>query len=88
MLFFQCLQRIERLLADHHQLAFEGVLIGAIGAARDHALADARHRFDDGFAQSVERCRNVAPADHTLAFLFCEAFELFGDEIKRLIRRW
>ena len=88
MLFFQCLQRIERLLADHHQLAFEGVLIGAIRAARDHALADARHRFDHGFAQSVERCRNVAPADHTLAFLFCEAFELFGDEIKRLIRRW
>ena len=43
MLLRQRRQRVLGLLADREDLAFEGVLIGAIGPARDDALADYRH---------------------------------------------
>ena len=80
-------QRIERLLANHHQLAFERVAVGTVFAACDDALADDGHRIDHGLAETVERGGNVAPADHALAFLLGEPLELFLDEIARLVLR-
>ena len=85
VLFGQLRQRIERLLADHDQLAFEGVLIGAAFAARDNALPHHRHRIDDRLPQPVERGRHVAPAEHALAFLGDELFQLFGYEAGRFL---
>ncbi len=84
MLFGQPRERIERLLADHHQLAFEGVAVGAIGAAPDDALAHDRHGIDHRLAQPVERGGNIAPAQHALAFLDDEFFQLIDHEGGRL----
>ena len=83
MLVLERSKRVERLFADHDELALEGILVGAIGSARDHALADDGHRIDDCLAEAIERGRDIAPADETLAFLFDEPFELALDEFAR-----
>ena len=52
---------------DHEQLALEGVLVGAPGAAPDHQLADDRHRGARRAAAALRVGRNVAPAERQLA---------------------
>ncbi|EHJ61206.1 hypothetical protein NSU_1794 [Novosphingobium pentaromativorans US6-1] len=83
MLFGEGRERVLGLLADREELAFEGVLVGAVLAAADKALADHRHRFDDRLAEAVQSDRNVAPADEGLAFLLDELLEGGDDEIAR-----
>ncbi|AKM08699.1 hypothetical protein AM2010_2644 [Pelagerythrobacter marensis] len=83
MLFGQFAKRVERLLADHDQLALKRVLIGTVVTTRNDALAHDRHRIDHSAAQAVERRRHVPPAHEALTFLGDEFFELFGNEIAR-----
>ena len=73
------LERVERLFANHDQLALESVLIGAILAASDDRLLDYGHRIDNGRAQSVQGDGYIAPTDQLLAFFGGKFFELFGD---------
>ena len=83
MLFGKRSKRVLRLLADHHQLAFERVLIGAILAARHKALADYGHRGEHGLAKAIGIDRHIAPADHALAFLGDELFKRRGHKFAR-----
>ena len=84
----QTAQGVERLLADHDQLAFEGILVGTIVAPRDDRLADHRHRCDHRLAQPVKGHRHIAPTDQPLPLLGGEFLELFDNEIaRRLILR-
>ena len=83
VLFLERGERVQRLFANHHELALERVAIGAALAARNHALADHGHRIDHRLAEAVERGRDIAPADYALAFLLGEAFELTLDEFAR-----
>jgi hypothetical protein len=60
------LGRIQRLLADRHQLALEGVLIGDLRIAGDDRLAHHRHRLDDACAKPREIRRHLAPTQQDL----------------------
>ena len=80
MFFSQLGQRIKRLLSDNYQFALECVLICAILAPGDDALAHHWHRFDNRLAQTVQRGRYITPTNDALAFLGNELFELFGHE--------
>jgi len=46
MLLRQRIERVLSLLADRQDLAFERILVGAITAAGDDRLADARHLLE------------------------------------------
>ncbi len=85
VLFRKARERVQRLLADDHQLAFEGCGIRICVLASDDALAHHRHGSDDRFSQTIERGGHIAPADHALAFLGNEFFQLFGHEAPRVV---
>jgi hypothetical protein len=85
VLFGERGERVLGLFADDNELALKGVLVGAVLAPADEALADARHRGEHRLAEPVLRRRHVAPADQALAFLGDELLELPGDEFARLL---
>jgi len=81
VLFCELLERVLDLLANDQQFALERILIGAVVAPRDNRLLDNRHRIDHRFAQSIERCRNIPPADKVLPFFGSEAFKSLSHKL-------
>ena len=66
-------QAVDQMLgqfADHEQLAFEGIPVGAVVAATDEDLAHERFGRQHALAQSGIVDRHVAPAEDVLAFGF------------------
>ena len=55
-----------RLLADHVELALEGVLIGAVGAPGDEHLPDGWLSRYDALAEAATVARHVTPAKQKL----------------------
>ena len=78
-LFRQRAEVVEDLLADGQDLALESVLIADRQAGGDDRLADHRHGFDNGLAETGQVGRHIAPADHGLAFLRDDLLEVLDD---------
>src|SRR5579864_3940734 len=77
-------QRVLRLLANGKQLALERILVLYLRAMRDDRLADQRHLFEHGLAETGRIGRHVAPTDQDLALVLDEAFELLDRDVASL----
>jgi hypothetical protein len=65
-----------RALAQHIELAFEGVLIGRLRSARDEHLPDHRFDFLGALGQAAVVGRHVAPTQQDLPFGEDRPFDL------------
>ena len=80
--------RIEHLLADHQQLAFECVLVGNARTARDDCLADHGHGGEHVGAKSASVARDLAPAEHDLPLDCHDALEMsYGLDTSSIVAR-
>ncbi len=72
---------VMHLLADHEQLALEGINVAAVFATGDEHLADDRLNRLDAVAQNRVVGRHVAPAENALSFRRNELVER-GDGLR------
>jgi hypothetical protein len=81
MLFSERDKRVLRLLTDREQLAFKRILICTIITTPNDELTDDGHLLNHGLAKPGRIGWHIAPANHVLAFLDAEIFEVVDAKV-------